>query len=86
VLGASRRRRAGPDRFVYAKTAAFFLGAGFFFGGVVTGRDWAVLVAVGVLLAGLALRFADRKRGGAVEDGGGEEDGGAGEDEAGRPN
>ena len=77
MLGASRRRRAGPDRFVYAKTAAFFLGAGFFFGGVVTGRDWAVLVAVGVLLAGLALRFADRDRGDVVESG---EDRGAGED------
>jgi hypothetical protein len=79
VLGASRRRRADPDRFVYAKTAAFFLGAGFFFGGVATGRDWAVLVAVGVLLVGLALRFVDRGRGDA---GGAEEDGGAGEDGA----
>ncbi|MEW5926373.1 MAG: hypothetical protein AB1941_02685 [Gemmatimonadota bacterium] len=79
MLGVSRRRRAGPDRFVYAKTAAFFLGAGLFFGGVATGRDWAVLAAVGVLLVGLALRFADRDRGDA------EEDGGAGEDGAERP-
>lgn len=62
MLGASRRRRSGPDRFLYAKTAAFFLGAGLFFGGVVTGRDWAVLAAVGVLIVGLALRFADRQR------------------------
>ena len=60
MLGASRRRRSGPDRFLYARMAAFFLGAGFFFGGVLTGRDWAVLVAVGVLLLGLALRLADR--------------------------
>jgi hypothetical protein len=60
VLGVSRRRRPGPDRFLYAKMAAFFLGAGFFFGGVLTGRDWAVLVAVVVLVAGLALRLADR--------------------------
>lgn len=77
MLGASRRRRAGPDRFVYAKTAAFFLGAGFFFGGVATGRDWAVLVAVGVLLVGLVLRFLDRERGDVGPAG---EDGGAGED------
>lgn len=81
MLGASRRRRAGPDRFLYARTAAFFLGAGFFFGGVATGRDWAVLAAVGVLLVGLALRFADRGRG----DAGAADDDGAGEDEAERP-
>ena len=61
MLGASRRRRSGPDRFLYAKVAAFFLGAGFFFGGVLTGRDWAVLVAAGVLLVGLALRLAGRR-------------------------
>ncbi|MET0397643.1 MAG: hypothetical protein ABW277_12510 [Longimicrobiaceae bacterium] len=61
MLGASRRRRPGPDRFLYAKMAAFFLGAGFFLGGVLTGRDWAVLVAVAVLVVGLALRLADRR-------------------------
>ncbi|HEU0078210.1 MAG TPA: hypothetical protein VFQ76_11205 [Longimicrobiaceae bacterium] len=61
MLGASRRRRSAPDRFLYAKMAAFFLGAGFFFGGVLTGRDWAVLVAAVVLVVGLALRFADRR-------------------------
>jgi hypothetical protein len=61
VLGVSRRRRSGPDRFLHAKMAAFFLGAGFFFGGVLTGRDWAVLVAVAVLVVGLALRLADRR-------------------------
>ena len=77
MLGVTRRRRPGPDRFVYAKTAAFFLGAGLFFGGVATGRDWAVLLAVGVLLVGLALRFADRDRG---HGGPAAEDGGAGED------
>lgn len=70
MLGASRRPRSGPDRFLYAKLAAFFLGAGFFFGGVVTGRDWAVLVAVGVLIVGLALRFMDRRE----PDGAGEEE------------
>jgi hypothetical protein len=75
VLGASRRRRTGPDRFLYAKTAAFFLGAGLFFGGVVTGRDWAVLAAVGVLIVGLALRFADRKE----PDGAGDEEADGGE-------
>jgi hypothetical protein len=70
VLGASRRRRSGPDRFLYAKLAAFFLGAGFFFAGVLTGRDWAVLVAVGVLIVGLGLRFMDRRE----PDGAGEEE------------
>lgn len=70
MLGASRRRRSGPDRFLYAKTAAFFLGAGFFFAGVVTGRDWAVLVAVGVLMVGLVLRVMDRRE----PDGAGEEE------------
>jgi hypothetical protein len=70
VLGASRRRRSGPDRFLYAKLAAFFLGAGFFFAGVLTGRDWAVLVAVGVLVVGMALRFMDRRE----PDGAGEEE------------
>jgi hypothetical protein len=73
VLGVSRRRRSGPDRFLYAKMAAFFLGAGFFFGGVLTGRDWAVLVAAVVLVAGLALRLADR--GDADAEGEGEERG-----------
>ncbi len=76
MLGASRRRRSGPDRFLYAKMAAFFLGAGFFVGGVLTGRDWAVLVAVAVLVAGLALRLADRgDAGGAGEVEEGAEDG-----------
>ena len=70
MIGASRRRRAGPDRFLYAKLALFFLGAGLFFGGVATGRDWAVLAAVGVLLVGLALRLLPAGRNGA--DGGGE--------------
>jgi hypothetical protein len=69
VLGVSRRRRSGPDRFLYAKMAAFFLGAGFFFGGVLTGRDWAVLVAAVVLVAGLVLRLTDRGDDGAAEEG-----------------
>lgn len=68
MLGVSRRRRPGPDRFLYAKMAAFFLGAGFFVGGVLTGRDWAVLVAAFVLVAGLVLRLADRGDDGAGED------------------
>ncbi|HEX2188525.1 MAG TPA: hypothetical protein VHG51_06475 [Longimicrobiaceae bacterium] len=57
MIGIGRRRRSGPDRFVYAKLALFFLGAGLFFGGVATRRDWAVLVAIGVLVVGVALRF-----------------------------
>lgn len=69
MIGVSRRRRSGPDRFLYAKLALFFLGAGLFFGGVATGRDWAVLAAVGVLIAGLALRFV----GGRPEEPGGED-------------
>jgi hypothetical protein len=62
VIGASRRRRDGPDRFLYAKVALFFLGAGFFFAGVVTGRDWAVGVAVAVLFMGVLLRLAPGRR------------------------
>lgn len=65
MIGVSRRRRTGPDRFLYAKVALFFLGAGFFFGGVVTGRDWAVLVAAGVLTAALALRLLGSRGGSA---------------------
>jgi len=61
VLGISRRRRSDPDRFLAAKLASFFLGAGLFFGGVATGRDWPVLVAAGVLLVGVGLSFLGRK-------------------------
>lgn len=60
MLGASRRRRSGPDRFLTAKLATFFLGAGLFFGGVATGRDWPILLSAGVLLVGLILRFLGR--------------------------
>lgn len=71
MIGASRRRRSGPDRFLYAKVALFFLGAGLFFGGVATGRDWAVLAAVAVLLAGVGLRLAGGR---AEEPGDGEQE------------
>lgn len=67
MIGLPRRRRTGPDRFLHAKLALFFLGAGLFFGGVATGRDWAVLAAVGVLTVGLALRLIPAGR---DEDGG----------------
>lgn len=65
-MRASRSRRGGPDRFLYAKVALFFLGAGFFAAGVITGRDWAVGVAIAVLFVGLLLRFVggtDREQG-----------------------
>ena len=51
----------GPDRFLYAKLASFFLGAGFLVAGMTTGRDWAVAVAIGVLLVGVVLRLLSRR-------------------------
>ncbi len=53
--------RGGPDRFLYAKLASFFLGAGFLVAGMTTGRDWAVAVAIGVLLVGVVLRLLSRR-------------------------
>lgn len=62
MIGISRRRRDGPDRFLYARVTLFFLGAGFFFAGVATGHDWAVGVAIAVLLAALLLRLVSARR------------------------
>ncbi len=56
----SRERRDGPDRLLPWKLGSFFLGAGFLLAGVTTGRDWAVAVAIGVLLVGVVLRLASR--------------------------
>ena len=75
MFRVSRNRRGGPDRFLYAKVALFFLGAGFFAAGVLTGRDWAVLVAVGVLLVGVLLRLA----GGRAQEADREQENGNGE-------
>ena len=56
-------RRGGPDRLLGWKLALFFLGAGFLVAGMATGREWAVGVAIGVLAAGLLLRFLPRRGG-----------------------
>lgn len=57
----SRERKPEPDRFLYWKMAIFFLGAGFFMAGVAMEKDWAVAVAIGVLLVGVVLRFIGRQ-------------------------
>ncbi|HEX2090997.1 MAG TPA: hypothetical protein VHG28_01295 [Longimicrobiaceae bacterium] len=62
MIRLDRSRRSDPDRFLYVKLALFFLGAGFFVAGVTTGRDWAVVVTIGVLFVALVLRLVSRGR------------------------
>lgn len=57
---ASREKR-GPDRFLTAKIAIFLSGAAIAAVGIMTGKNWLIYVAIGVLIVGVALRFFDRK-------------------------
>lgn len=54
---------AGDDVFLRWKVWAFVAGAGLAVGGMATQNKWLLRGAVAVLLAGLALRFAARRRG-----------------------
>lgn len=60
-------RRGGPDRWLHLKLALFFLGAGFFVAGVLSGRDWAVAVAIAVLAVAMVVRLLPRRGGGEEE-------------------
>ncbi len=57
-----RTRRSTPDPFLFWKVAIFFLAAGVWVAGVITGRPWITGAAIVLLLAGLALRYAGRER------------------------
>lgn len=52
-----RGRRGGPDRFIGWKLALLFLGGAFLIYGMAAGADWAVLTAIGVMAAGVLIRF-----------------------------
>ncbi|MGH7462178.1 MAG: hypothetical protein ACREMA_14300 [Longimicrobiales bacterium] len=60
VFRASREKR-GPDRFLNLKIAIFTMGAALACAGIIAQRNWLIYVAIGVLAAGVALRFFDRK-------------------------
>jgi hypothetical protein len=65
-------RRGGPDRLVEWKLGLFFLGAGFLVAGMVTGRNWPVMVAIVVLAAGVLTRLLPGRRKEEEDEPGGE--------------
>ncbi|HEV2132128.1 MAG TPA: hypothetical protein VGR27_13530 [Longimicrobiaceae bacterium] len=60
-----RTRRSSPDRHLVWKVAIFFLAAGIWLAGVISGRAWLSGAAIAVLLLALVLRFLPQ---GAEED------------------
>lgn len=51
------RERYGPDPFYHWKASLFAIGGGFALAAFATGRDWLILVAIPILVAGVALRW-----------------------------
>ena len=58
-MGLFRPSRAqrGPDPYYHWKAILFSVGAALGLGAMVTGRDWLILVAVPILVAGMGLRW-----------------------------
>ncbi len=56
------RERYGPDPYYHWKVILFTMGAGIGLFGMISNRDWLVLVAIPVLAAGVALRWLGRQR------------------------
>lgn len=52
-----RTRRSSPDRFLIWKVAIFFLAAGVWLAGVISGRGWLSGAAIVILLLAIVLRF-----------------------------
>jgi fatty acid desaturase len=52
-----RTRRSSPDGYLLWKVAIFFLAAGVWLAGVISGRAWLSGAAIVVLLLALVLRF-----------------------------
>jgi hypothetical protein len=74
------RGRRGEDRLLSEKMMVFVLGAAIGIGGIATGRDWLVYVALVLLVLGLAMRFVGRDTG-AVDPREAEDEGPDNEDE-----
>lgn len=55
------RTRRGTDRFLPVKMMLFVIGAALGMIGMATDRNWIIYIAVGVLVVGLLLRFANRQ-------------------------
>jgi membrane protein implicated in regulation of membrane protease activity len=55
------RSRRGPDTWLGQKMFFFVTGAAIGVGGMVTGHDWLIWVAIVVLSVGLALRILGRR-------------------------
>lgn len=60
-----RTRSSSPDRYLVWKVAIFFLAAGMWLAGVISGRSWLSGAAIVVLLVAIVLRFLPQ---GADED------------------
>ncbi|CAN5537731.1 hypothetical protein BH24GEM3_BH24GEM3_07800 [soil metagenome] len=58
MAGAVKRtRRSSPDGYLLWKVAIFFLAAGVWLAGVISGRAWLSGAAIAILLLALVLRF-----------------------------
>jgi hypothetical protein len=55
-------RGPGSTRFLYARVASFFLGAGIWIGAVIADRPQFTGLAIGVLFVGLILGLVGRRR------------------------
>jgi hypothetical protein len=62
MIFIDRGRRAGTGRFTRLKVHLFFAGAAVLLAGMALERDALVLFAIGILAAGILLRFLDRRR------------------------
>lgn len=60
IFRPSRERR-GPDRFLEAKMIIFTLGAILAIAGMITDNRLMIIVALAVLLTGIALRLLGRR-------------------------
>jgi hypothetical protein len=54
------RRDGGAHRHTWLRVSIFFLAAGLWLAGVITGNTWLTGAAIGILAIGVLLRFAGR--------------------------
>jgi hypothetical protein len=58
-----RRGRSGGHRYVFWQVGLFFLASGVWLGGLLTGREWATLVAIGLVVVAMILGLIGRRTG-----------------------
>jgi hypothetical protein len=58
-----RRGRSGGHRYVFWQVGLFFLASGVWLGGLLTGSEWATLVAIGLVVAAMILGLIGRRTG-----------------------